>query len=340
MNNIYTPEGWINVPAIAERDTWLKVLIGARQVGKTYGTLKYHLDNKIPFILMRRTKDELELIADNSELDPFKAFEPEYHCKMFKAGKSYIIMDYDADGKSIPGTQRGLAMSLPQIAHVRGFNGSGYSSVILDEAVPEKGVRVLKSEGDSVLNAYVTISGNRELEGKPPLTLWLLSNTNNINSPILESLNLMDDIIKMQTRGIEFYEHDGMSMFYGKSTRIIEKRKQTVLAKQVREDSAFSQMAYDNKWAYDDSPVIKPRSITGLTPLCSYDNRLYFWEGANSIYCCAAKHNTEKYGNSDFERAQFVGNYKWLLRWYAEKMVTFADIKLLAIFKRLFDIDY
>ena len=44
---------------------------------------------------MRRTTQELKMIADNSELDPFRAFEPEYHCRMIRAGDSYNIMDYE-----------------------------------------------------------------------------------------------------------------------------------------------------------------------------------------------------------------------------------------------------
>lgn len=338
--DLYTPEGWINVPAIAERPTWLKVLIGARQVGKTYGTLKYHLDQHIPFILMRRTTEELKFIANNSELDPFAKFAPEYHTMIKGASGSYIICDYDGEGAVVPGSERGIALSLPLISHIRGFDGSRFQSVVLDEAVPEKGVRVLSTEGDSLLNAYTTISGNRELEGRPPLTLWLLANTNNINSPILDALDLTDDIIRMRSKGQEYFEADGVSIFQGRSQAITDKRRQTALARRVRQDGAFAQMAYNNEWAYDDSPVIQARSIRGMTPVCSYDKKLYFWEDNASLYCCAAKHKTCPYNNSDFETAQFIADNKWMLRWYAEGMVTFASIKELAIFKRLFDIDY
>lgn len=340
-SNIYEPAGWVNMPWIASRPTWLKVIIGARQVGKTYGALKYHLDNNIPFLLMRRTTKELEAIANNPKFDPFNKLAPEYKCKLFKYGDSYNIMDYDDDYKPIEGTYRGSAISLPQIASVRGFDGSAFDAVILDEAVPEKIVRVLKAEGDAMLNAYTTIAGNRELEGRPPLTLWLLSNTNNINSPILAAFNLLDDIISMQAKNREYIEtSNGVSIFFGKSERIIEKRKQTVLARQVSPDSTFSRMAYGNEWSYDISPIIRQRSIKGLTPLCSFANNLFIWEGAASIYVCAAPHTAEPYRDNDFEREQFRSNYRWLVPWYAEGLISFANIKLLAIFKQIFDLDY
>ena len=198
---------------------------------------------------------------------------------------------------------------------------------------------MLNSEGDSLLNAYTTISGNRELEGKPPLTLWLLANTNNINSPILEALNLTDEVIRMRAKGLEYTEIDGVSIFQGKSEVITDKRKQTVLARRVKSTGNFAQMAYNNEWAYDESPVIRSRSLKGMTPLCAYDE-LYFWEDASGIYCCASKHKTDYYNDNDFERAQFTANYRWLLRWYAEGLVNFANIRQLAVFKRLFGIDY
>lgn len=339
--DLYEPAGWVNVPWIAGRGNWLNVLIGARQVGKTYGVLRYHLQEKISHILLRRTTDELKFIGGNSELDPYKALEREgYYYKLNAAGGFYNVVEHDGEGKAMPGTQLGLGLSLPQIAHIRGFNGSAFDSMILDEAVPEKGVRVLKTEGEQLLNAYTTISGNRELEGRQPLKLWLLSNTNNINSPILDALNLMDDIIKMQSRGWEWLEHDGICIFYGKSEKITDRRKQTVLARRVRSDSAFSQMAYNNEWAYDQSPLIKQRPIKGMTPLCSYDDRLYLWEDDSSVYVCGAKHKADRYSKDDFSTAQFVGNYLWLKPWYANGMITFSDVKLLAMFKQIFNIDF
>lgn len=338
---IYEPAGWVNVPWIASRGNWLNVLIGARQVGKTYGTLKYHLLNHVPHILLRRTTDELKFIGGNSELDPYKALEREgLYYKLSAAGGFYTIMEHDGEGQTLPGTQIGLALSLPQIAHIRGFNGSAFESMVLDEAVPEKGVRVLRTEGEQLLNAYTTIAGNRELEGRPPLKLWLLSNSNNINSPILEALNLMDDIISMQNRGLEWVEHDGICIFNAKSAKITEQRKNAVLARQIRKDSPFAQMAYNNEWAYDKSPLIRQRSIKGLTPLCSYDERMYLWEGPDSIYVCTAHHKADRYDNSDFSTAQFRSNFAWLKPWYAEGMIFFSNVKLLAMFKRIFNIDF
>ena len=338
--NIYDENGYINIPWIAARPTWLKVIIGARQVGKTYGTLKYHLDNNKPFILLRRTTEELDFISSSAELDPFLPFVPEYRTRIIKQAKSCMIKDYDEAGKTIPESFRGMALSLPQISHIRGFNGSLYDSIVFDEFIPEKGVIVRKTEGDSLLNAYTTINGNRELQGLPPCTLWLLANTNNINSAILEALNLSNDIIRMRSRGLEYTEKNGVSIFQGTSARITEQRRQTALAQQINPDSDFARMAYANEWSYDKSPLVKPRSLKGMTPVCSYAGYMYIWEDQAGIYVCSAKHDAAPYKDDGFSTAQFTSDYAWLEPYYAGALITFSDELILARFKQLFNIDY
>lgn len=338
MIELYHESGYLNVPAIAARPTWLKVLIGARQVGKTYGVLKYYLDSGEKFMLLRRTTAELQFIGNNSQLDPFLKFEPEYHTRLLGSGGSYTIIDYDDNGP-IAGSERGVAMSLPQVAHVRGFDGSAFKAIVFDEAVPEKGVRVLQSEGESLLNAYTTINGNRELSGEPPATLWLLCNSNNINSRILDSLNLTDDIIRMRSKGLEYMEKGGVSIFQGRSEKITAARKQTALARQIDAGSEFAGMAFGNEWSYDASPLIGQQSLKGYAPVCGYED-MYLWENGSRLYACRVAHKVEHYCSGRFEREEFIANYRWTRPWYDERLMLFSDLRLLSIYRQLFGIDY
>lgn len=338
--NIYQSNGYLNIRPIAADPSWLKVIIGARQVGKTYNTLLYYLEERAPFILLRRTTEELDMIQ-SAELNPFKAFEPAgYNVGIYKRGKLLTINDYNSEEPEKPQDPRGLVLSLPQIAHIRGFSGSGYNAMVFDEFIPEKGVRVLKSEGAALLNAYVTINGNRELENRPPLTLWLLANSNDLNSPILEALNLTDDIITMRVKGLEVLQKPGVIIVQPFSKGVIDRRKDTALMKQISKESEFYGMAINNEFSYNRSPLVKNQSIKGYKPLFSYDNKIYAWEGPNQIYICKAPHKVSKYGNSEFDRASLATDFFWIRRAYDCGLVNFSDHRMLILFQWLFDIDY
>lgn len=333
--NIYDDNGYLNIEEIAADPSWLKVIIGARQIGKTYGTLKYHLDHNIPHILLRRTTEELDMIT-GAETNPYKVFEPEYHTAIFKSGKFLTINDY-VDGQKTD--SRGLVLSLAQIAHIRGFSGAAYKSIIFDEFIPEKHVHKFKSEGDALLNAYTTINGNRELTGEPPCMLWLLANSNDINNSILESLNLTDTVIQMRSKGWEWTRREGVLIVQPQRSAIVDKRKDTALMKVISSESEFYGMAIDNDFAYDKTPLVVSRSIKGMTPLFSFPP-LYAWEDDNLVYVCRAPHNKNKYGRTAWDREQLRADYLWIVRAYAAGLIRFSDIRLQAIFKQLFKIEF
>ena len=58
---LYESSGYANMPAIIETDTPFILSIGGRGTGKTYGAIKYLLENNITFIYLRRTSAQMEL---------------------------------------------------------------------------------------------------------------------------------------------------------------------------------------------------------------------------------------------------------------------------------------
>ena len=58
--DLYNSEGWINIPALAALDCWCYVIVGKRQVGKTFGVLEHIISNGGHFLYLRRTKEELK----------------------------------------------------------------------------------------------------------------------------------------------------------------------------------------------------------------------------------------------------------------------------------------
>ena len=342
MNELYLPAGWLNFEYIDNLKAWLIVILGKRQIGKTYGCLQLMLKKKYYHILLRRTTAELDTISASPDLNPYKIFEPDYHVGLFKQAKKLCrICDYalDEEGKAAPTEQRGIATSLAEIAHIRGFNGAAFSDLVLDEAVPEKGVITRKTEGEAFLNAYVTINGNRELSGAPPLRAWLLANTNRIDSPILESLNLIDDILYMRRKGKEQLLSDkGVLILQPDSVKVTDLRKDTALMQQISKKSDFYGMAMENEFAYDQSPFIKTMNIKGMRPAFRC-GPLFCWERTDGYYICRAQHNGQEYEDSRTGREQLYIEWSILKQFYYAGLILFSDMKMLYLFKNIFNLD-
>lgn len=346
---LYTPEGWLNFDYIYDQPAWLIVLIGKRQVGKTYGCLKQMLKRKRSFMLMRRTTTELKTIVSNPKFNPFKPFYPEYKVDMFHSGENtFSISEYslDENGKAVQGEELGVATSLSQIAKVRGFDGSVFTDLVFDEFIPEKGVITKRSEGEDVLNALTTIGGNREIleeDPRPPLRVWLLANTNNIDSYILNALNLTDDVLYARRKHKEeLMLDDGTLIIQPDSTKIIEKRKETALMRRVSKNSEFYKMAIENEWAYDESPYIKTMPLKGMQPAWAYDNTIYAWQHPSGYYICRAPfkgHHNVKYDSSRTDRERLAMEWSIMKPYYYAACISFSDLRTLAIFKTIFNID-
>lgn len=256
--NLYTPDGWLDIPhieQIADRNNInFIVIIGKRQVGKTYGVLKLMIDEDKRFLFMRRVKTELEMLEKNVN-SPFEKIYPGR--TVFNKESEYTAGIYriDSSEEGEVNVRISTAAALSTIGNVRGFNGDQFTDWVFDEFIPEEHLFKVRNEGDTFLNAHVTINGNRELEGRPCVRCWLLSNSNNLNSGILDALHITKDVEMMSLRGEEdrILKNRGIMILLPESKKVIEKRKHMGgLYKAIGGDSKFSRMAYENEFAYND----------------------------------------------------------------------------------------
>ena len=97
--DLYEGGGWINIPAVAHLGCWCNILIGKRQVGKTYGTLKFMLENNRHFLYLRRTTTEFDAITSDPDLNPFLPLKKEgFDADVVKSGKvTYTIGKFEYD---------------------------------------------------------------------------------------------------------------------------------------------------------------------------------------------------------------------------------------------------
>lgn len=275
--NLYTKDGWLDtkhIDEVAERNNInFIVMIGKRQVGKTYGVLKLMLDEDRRFIFMRRVRPELDMLCKDVN-SPFEKI-PTNGRIAFRKESEYTasierILTAIEDGEEIENKVRiGTGVTLAGVGNIRGFSGDMYTDLILDEFIPEEQLFKVRNEGDAFLNAYVTISGNRELEGRRPLKVWLLANSNNLNSRILDALNITGAVEKMSLKGeeVRILQDRGIMIILPESRAVIAKRKKTALYKAIDGGSKFAKMAFENEFAYNDYTDVSTKPLQEYNPL-------------------------------------------------------------------------
>lgn len=332
--NIYTKDGWLDIPAIRSLGCWLHVIIGARQVGKTYGVTKNLLDRGNPFMFMRRTSAELKAICGDPDLDPWIKLDGEgYRVRMSKipGSETYAIGDIDPDTGKI-NNRRGMGISLSTVATVRGFSGDQYTDLIFDEFIPEEFVVVRKSMGDAFVNALKTIGGNRELEGRPPLTVWLLANANSIQSPILQSLNLLDDLDELISSDQEWKITDnGVFLGVPRSERITGLQRDTPLMRQIQGGKVYDMMI-ENRFAYDNLTRIKKHSLTGWQPYLNV-GKLGIWSSGSHLYVTTSRGKAPSYMDTEEDLKRLERDHLEIRIMYLNGYMTFYSTKAYLTFK-------
>lgn len=347
--NIYTDAGWLDAPHIEEvadrNDISFIVIIGKRQIGKTYNILKLMLDENKTFILLRGVKTELDMLKRNvnSPFEKIKGYESRI---VFDSETEYTAtisrLDTDDEGNEIKHTI-GMAAALSSIGRIRGFNGDIYSDIVYDEFIPESHLLKVRHGDDAFNNMYTTVAGNRELEGRKPLRVWLLANSNNLDNDILKALNITDVVERMSLRGEEsrIIKDRGIMILLPDSKVITKKRKQTALYRAIGGDSKFSKMAYENAFAYNDYSDVGSKPLQEYKPIIAAgamtihlhksEKTLYITDAMN----CKSPHT---YTDTDYGRMKFIKDYPEIKAVYLRGRITFQSMTVKNYFLEFIDL--
>lgn len=329
--SIYLSSGYLDQRKIEEmadkNNISFIVEIGGRQVGKTYGTLQRMIEKGTPFILMRRTMTEMDFICNDIN-NPFAKFKKNISVKKSDHYTATITLTKEGDDPRFLGT----VMALSTVAKIRGFDGSIYENVVFDEFIPENHIVKIRDEGDAFINAAISISGNRELEGAKPLRFWLLANANTLKSPILQSLNISEKVEDMSVKGqeVSILPERGIMIILPKSDEIIARRKETSIFKAVGTASKVSRMALNNEFAYNDFSDIVKQNLKGYTPLFAYAD-IIIYRGSHGCHACDTVRGgvKERYVDTDQDRAIIRRKYGQSLKsLYLNKKLSFSNQRI------------
>lgn len=317
---LYKDDGYPNFKAIADRGMPFNVILGGRGIGKTYNAFDLCYNNP-SFMWMRRGAAEAE--ATSSVVSaPWKSWFAD-HDKTFRHYKSGLLTevwetktDPETPTKEEDVKRIGYVGALTNFANVRGYDAADVKNLVIDEFIPEDGSHItIKQETKAFLNVCESIGRNRELQGKPPLKVWLLGNTNSIVSNELYMTLGIDRIYNsMVDSGRDIVENrdTGIGVYNLRNSPISEAKRKTSLYKLAAKVSPdFIDMAINNAFSQTDDLQIHPK-LSALDVLCVV--------GSVTVYCLDGKYGMR--GLWHLARNTRTDDY-----WKAKKVPFYPDTK-------------
>lgn len=333
--DLYLDNHFLNMEGILRDPHPFIVVIGARATGKTYGTLKACIDDGIRFIYMRRTARILELIMDPA-LHIFKRLNADQGWDIRPELSKGLGRFYN-DNRG--GELAGYAAALSTFANIRGFDGSDIDLLVYDEFIPEPTERQTFNSYTALLNAAETIGRNRELEGRPPLKLLLLSNSDLIYSDIIAGLGIGDKLFEMQEEGREVYDvSDDLLLIRPASEAFAEQKAQTALYR-LTAGQAYAAVALENRFPIEDRERIRERPLREYVPIAAISGICIYRHKSNGTLYVTDRISGAPalYENNEAERRRFLRNHPGIWRLFQKRKIFFSGIDVQTKFKALYE---
>lgn len=324
---------WYLLSDRADKLRPLNFIIGGRGIGKTYGTIDYVLNQGRPFIYLRNTDTQLQECATPFG-NPFKRWNTDHDRNVQIITQRKHCMIYDCNGEGEEKKLIGYAVALSTFENLRGVDLSDVEYVIFDEFCEKKTLSFQQFE--TFANFYETVNRNREILGDKPLQVFLLSNAQKLNNPILAGYGVIPIIERMIKNQKEDFVSELLYVSMPRS-EVSEAKKNTVNYK-LTEGTQYYQEALENMFAHDSFANICRRPVNEYMPVCCIDD-LYIWKhkSTSRYYVCRSASNRVPAYNSRDNLTAFLRRYGMQLRLaaadgkidYAEFLIKSQIINLL-----------
>ena len=327
----YRPDGYADMKGILETGIPFIFVVGARGVGKSYGTLDSNVETGTTFLLLRRTQAQADLIS-NPDFNVFKPLNEDKGYNIIPHRVSKYNSAFVWDDKIIC-----YSAALSTLSNMRGFDSSEIEQIMYDEFIPEEHERPIKNEAKALLNAYETINRNRELKGRKPVQLICLANSNDIANPVFEYLGLIKIADKMQKTNNDVWidkERGFMIVMMHRSP--ISKAKRDTALYRLTKGTDFSSMALENDFNVSRTNI-KPRPLQEYTPVCivgemcvyrhKSESRLYITTHAAGVF-------RDIFKPEDIQIEHYQNQYYSHYDMYIEGKIDFEDVLAEKLFRK------
>ena len=249
-------------------EAWCYVVYSKRGAGKTYSALLEAYKNEIPILYMKRTNDDVAFITreqtDGLDTSPYAPLNRDHGIEVYGRSIDKGVGGYWHYEEGEPsGLPVAYALSLNAVKRVKGFDASRCDWIILDEFIPQIGERVLRSEGELLLDLYMTVARDRDKRGKDPLKLILFANAEDISTPITNTLEILDDMADLNASGdTHYYDPDrGILLHHitDKEIPITEKEKTGIY--KAMANTSWGQKSFYGEFSKNDFSNVTSKSL-------------------------------------------------------------------------------
>lgn len=264
---------WFNVMERPEKIRTFNVFVGGRGIGKTYSLIDYVVKNKIRFIYLRNTDRQLQTSA-SAVGNPFKKYNTDHDMQIeIKNGDSFsVIMN---DGEII-----GYGFALSTFKNMRGLDLSDVEIVFYDEFIEKEKLRY--DQFGAFIDMYETVNRNREIENGEALKIFLLSNSQNIDNPILDGLGIIPQIESMLISGQKTMSF-GHVYFSLCKNEVSEAKKETALYQTISGTKYFAENI-ENEFSSNDFSAIQKMNLREFMPICNFESTGFYKHKSKMLY--------------------------------------------------------
>ena len=329
---LYQKDGWFNAPAVIEDSAVFMFCTGARGTGKTYGVLKYLIEQGKRFIYLRRTQEESDL-QGKKETSSIQKIIDDLHLDVTygKIAKKISLISVES-GSVI------YCCALSTFASVRGVNFSEVKYIVYDEMIPEAHAHRIKHEGMALMNLYETVNRNRELSGEDPVKFIGLSNSLNIANDVFIEFNLISPAEQMLSSGEELRRIGNKLLIIMQHSPISDKKQETALYQAASDD--FIAMAIKNKFILNDFSYVRKRNLREYVPYMQIgDLYVYDHKSTDEFYVSFSRCETKEKYQSNTNDLRRLRREQWDLYCdYLDGYVRFENYNAVALFEKYFNI--
>ena len=264
---------------------WLNMIVGGRNTGKTYSTLKYAASHGMLFAFIKRTNDDVETLCRSSstggtvfDFSPFNALNRDMgwsiHPKLISKGiGGFWAFNENGEPEGLP---IGYILSMNNLRDIKGFEFHKLIDIIIfDEFIPQPWERVNRKEGQQVMDLYKTLERDRTHKGLPVLPMVMLANAVRLSNPIFNFFEVTDDFAQMQATKQEYYypaDRQILLHLLKASDDFLEKERSSPVYAAMK-NTDWGSMAYGNSFGYDDLSSVGRISLKGCRPVVGIQYR-------------------------------------------------------------------